>query len=188
MLSAIKTHWNKLVVFATCVVALLGRFLIVPPYGLDERAWYKYGIFLVAVLTGLWLVPMNAWSQKKYRWSWWLAAGILAICSTVVFLHYNTLLEEWTVPYFRESKVIVGRQLTPDATAYTQLLMKQGEPIDDLRLLQKYAGDTAAVWQTSEIFRRERVITTWYLAALLLLASSVITVTQAIYTLSARTT
>jgi len=160
---------------------MVGGFLVAPPYGLDTEGWYKYGVFLVTILAGLWLVPIRAWSQKKFMWRWWMVATSLAVISTAALLYYTSLLDSWTVLYFRTDRVVIGKTLTSDARIYASAMRLRGEPVDDLRLLQEYGGNASSVWDPNEITGRQRLLTYWYLSSLLLLSSAAITVTEAVY-------
>src|SRR4051812_3511762 len=102
ILDALKENWNRFVLFAAAIGTLFSTFLILPPSGGGENVWYQYGAFLVAVLTGLWFVPMIRWSARKFAVRWWVAAAVCAVISTAAFLSYNNCLERWTVAYWRD--------------------------------------------------------------------------------------
>jgi hypothetical protein len=180
MLDTLKKNWNKLTVFGTCLATMLGGFLVTPPYALTTQGWYKYAVFLLALLSGLWLVPITKSSPAKYKW-WWAISILLAITSTGTLLRYTSLLDAWTVVYYRSERVVIGKTLTSDAKAYADSMRLRGEQINDLRLLQEYGGDASAVWDAGEIAARQRALVYWYLGSLLLLSSAAITVTQAVY-------
>jgi len=184
MTRLLKQHWNSLVVVAACLMAMFSRFVIIPPYGLNSGQWYHFGTFVVAIAIGLWLVPVSLWSKKKYVFRWWLLSGVCAIASILVFLHYTSIIDSWTVTYFKNDRVVVGSTLTPDAKAYKKQLAEKGEPVDDLSLLRDYAGRTDAVWQMDDIDRRSHSLAYWYLGVLMSLGSAVVTVTQAAYSQS----
>lgn len=177
LLNRLKENWNQLSVFASALGTLFSTFLVGPPTGGAETAWYRFGTFLVALLTGLWLVPLSKWSAGRFVWRWWTAAGVCVVLSTAAFLWYSDRIDNWTVPYWRDRRVVIGEHLTPDALNY----QKSSGETDPLRLLKSYAGDAAAVWDEKEIATRQRILLASYLAVLLLLASAVVTVSQAAY-------
>jgi hypothetical protein len=174
-------------VFATSIVTLISPFLISPPNRLQGEAWFKLAVFVVALVTGLWLIPMKIWSRRAHLWRWWAAAGLMTALSVTIFLHYASLLDRWTILYFGDQRLVVGdeKHLTEDADAYKRRLTTQG-PVNDSFLLRQYAGDPSKVWWESDIVKREHVIVAWYMGALLLLASAPITVAQAVYCASSK--
>jgi len=178
LLDALKENWNRFVLFAAAIGTLFSTFLILPPSGGGENVWYQYGAFLVAVLTGLWFVPMIRWSARKFAARWWIAAAVCAVISTAAFLSYNNCLERWTVAYWRDRRAVIGEHLTEDARVYRA---STREPIDDLQLLKLYGGAATAVWRADEIETRQHNLALLYLLTLLALASTVVTVAQAAY-------
>jgi hypothetical protein len=188
MLDLLKQHWNRLAGFAVSIVTLLSGFVAPPPGSGSGDLWFTYGKFLVALLSGIWLVPMQFWSGRQRAWYWWGAAVAISVASTGVFVHYNRLLDRWTVPYWRDRRAVVGSILSPDAQLFRAQQVQQGHPMDELRLLQSYGGNAASVWNPEEISYRQQRLTCWYLAAILLLASAVISVAQASYCLNMKVT
>ncbi len=156
MLSTLKERWNKLFVFAASLMAILSAFIIPPPYGIDKQGWYKYGVFLVALASGLWLVPIHAWSRRTHSWRWWCAATVISCLSIPAFLHYTSLIDQWTVPFWNQ-RVVVGSVLTEDARAYKATLIEQNRPSDDLSLLGLYGGRTSDIWEQRSISEREHL-------------------------------
>lgn len=187
MLGIIRARWNQLIVFSTAVMALLSRFVFAPPYALRQQVWYKFGGFFVALAVGLWLVPVKLWASRKQLRGWWIAAVCLAILSCSSFLLYTSLIERWSLPYFRDERVVIGSTRTPEAERDAAILSKDGSEVDDLRLLRYVDGDPYQVWRGKEITRRSYILTGLYLCTILLLASAIITVTQAIYCASNET-
>ncbi|MBV9503901.1 MAG: hypothetical protein JO323_02740 [Acidobacteriia bacterium] len=183
MSNLLKEHWNRLVGCAASLMTLFSGFVAAPPSSGAGDMWFAYGKFLVAVLAGLLLLPMRIWSAREHAWQWWAVALAMAVGSTAVFLHYNQLLDRWTVPYWRDRRAVVGSVLTPDAQHYLLQQTSQGQPMDDLRLLKSYGGNAASVWNSEEISQRENRLVSWYLTAILLLAGMVIAIAQASYCL-----
>ena len=177
ILTALKDNWNRLTLFATALGTLFTTFVVLPPAGGGEDMWYRYGTFLVALLTGLWFVPIARWGSSKFTLRWWAVAGFCTILSCVAFFWYNNRLERWTVPYWRDRRAVVGEQLTPDALAY----QKTSGETDPLRLLKSYAGNAEEVWRAEEIRSRQTTLSLAYVLTVLFLASAVVSVSQAVY-------
>src|ERR1700733_8750999 len=186
MLSLLEANWNKLIVFATSLVALLSPFVMAPPYGLEKALWYKFGIFFVALCTGLWLIPMKRWSFSRSQIGWWVSSVALTIASTGVFLNYTSLLDRWTLIFFNNHRIVIGQTLTEAGTREKNTLIHDGDQVDDLRLLRSADGDAYAIWLKDEILHRSRSLTVWYLGSLFLLSSAAINFSQAIYCASSR--
>jgi hypothetical protein len=184
MLDSMKQYWNRLVAFAAALMTLFAGFVIAPPGAGGKNLWFNYGRFLVALLAGLWLLPMHSWTSRQYAWRWWAAAAVLAVASGMAVVHYNQLLDRWTVVYFQDQRVVIGQNYTDDAQKWRADELQAGRPLDDLRLLKSYAGDAAAVWE--DVLERQEKLSLWYLAVVLLLASAVITVAQAGYCANSR--
>lgn len=180
-LEALKQNWNRFVLFAASLCTLFSTFVVLPPAGGGEKLWYRYGSFLVALLTGLWFLPVKNWCSRSAAWYWWAGAGAFAILSATAFISYNDRLERWTVPYWRDRRAVVGEHLTDDARVYRS---SSQQYLNDLQLLKSYAGNAEAVWRSDEIYARQQRLALLYLATLLALASAVVTVAQAAYCLN----
>ena len=153
-------------------------FVATPPAG---QQWFNFGRFLVAVAVGLWVLPTERLKKRKDAAVWFGATALLAAAAIACVVHYSWLIERWTVPYFQNERAVIGATLTRDAAAYREGLQQAGQPSDDLTLLRKYGGDAGAVWEAEEIGRRSNRLTVWYLTALFILASVVVSLAQMIY-------
>ena len=74
MLDVIKQNWNRLTLFAVALMTLFSGFVMPPPASGGNDQWFAYGKFLVALLAGLWFIPMKSWSTRQWAWRWWAAA------------------------------------------------------------------------------------------------------------------
>lgn len=180
-LQTLRQNWNKLVVFATSIMTALSRFVVQPPAAGNKDIWFDYGTYMVAILAGLWLFPVRHWAAKRHAVQWWVVAACFAILSFAAFWGYNTRLQNWSVVYFRSDRIVIGSRLTAEATIVRDREIAAGRPADDWHLLRSFAGDVLAVYDRSDVENRQSTLELWYLASLLTLASSIITVSQAIY-------
>jgi hypothetical protein len=112
-LTSLRQNWNKLALVATSIMTALSGFVIHPPSGGGKDIWFSYGRFLVAILVGLWLYPIQRWSAKQHAGAWWLMTVVFSVASFAIFWNYNSRLEAWSIEYFRSDRVVVGTQLTP---------------------------------------------------------------------------
>ena len=174
-------YWNRFVTSAASVSSLFTGFLISPPLVGRENTWFTYGKFLVAVCIGLWFVPTAAWALKKHRWKWWFTGCVLALCSFVSVFSYLELFGAWTTVYWHAQRVVIGQTLTKCAEQDLERLRRDRPSATPLDLLWKTAGDTTRVWVESEIKDRQHRLTLLYLLSVLLLASTVVTTSQAAY-------
>lgn len=177
----LSKYWNSFVQFAAALCTLFSGFLVVPPSAGSENPWFKFGKFLVAVCIALWFVPERTWGRRKHRWKWWFVALLLAVGSFGGVLYYSDLLDRWTRPYWRDQRVVIGQTLTEDAQKDLERLRKERPSTTSLDLLRQSAGDPTQVWLREEIERRQRLLTLFYLLTMLLLASTVVAVSQATY-------
>jgi hypothetical protein len=174
-------YWNSFVQFAAALCTLFSSFLVAPPSGGGENPWFKFGKFLVAVCIGLWFVPERTWGLRKHRWKWWLVAFLLAIASFGSVLYYTDLLDRWSFPYWRDQRVVIGQTLTDDAQRDLERLRKDRPSTTPIDLLRQSVGDPTQVWLRDEIESRQRILTLLFLVTMLLLASTVVSVSQAAY-------
>ncbi|HZL57409.1 MAG TPA: hypothetical protein VFC21_10020 [Bryobacteraceae bacterium] len=177
----IGKYWNSFIHLATVLCTLFSGFLVAPPSGGSENPWFKFGKFAVAVCIGLWFVPERVWRQRKHTWRWWMVAVVFAVGSFGCFLYYTDLVDRWSVLYWRDRRVVIGETLTPMAQSDLAALQKDRASATALDLLRESAGDPTQVWEAGEIEYRQRVLTLNFLLTMLLLASSVVTVSQAAY-------
>ena len=180
-LKTLRENWNKLVLFATSIMTALSRFVVQPPSGGSKDIWSDYGTYLVAILAGLWLLPMRRWAAKRHALRWWIVAACFAIISFGTFRGYNGRLERWSVVYFGSDRIVIGSRLTTEAQRVRDSETAAGRPAGDLDLLRDFAGDVQAVYDQADVDNRQSSLELWYLGSLLTLASSIITVSQAIY-------
>jgi hypothetical protein len=180
-MNAIRKYWSTFVAFSAALMSLFSGFLVAVPETSGENPWYKYGKFLVAVCIGLWFVPEHTWNLRKHKWAWWTSAIVLVIFSSGFIVGYTKLVNSWSVLYFRDQRIIVGKTLTSAGEEDQQLLRISGRTPSDLELLQRVLGDAKRVWDPDEIESRQFKLTLVYLATLFLLSSSVVTVAQAAY-------
>lgn len=180
MLDKLKQHWNGLALFAAALMTLFSGFVSSPPSGAGSQ-WFQYARFLVALLTGLWFLPLKHYAARRQAWAWWGMGLFFGVASTVFFFQYNARLEQWSVPYWKDRRATIGSTLTPDAVRFRTERASAGENLDDLALLKNYGGDSSSVWKEPEIVDRQHTLSAWYVLTLLTLASAVIAVSQAVY-------
>ena len=180
-MNAVRKHWSSFVAFAAALMSLFSGFLVAVPSSGGENHWYEYGKFLVAVCIGLWLVPEHTWNRRKHKWAWWTSALLLIILSSGFVMGYTKLVNSWSVLYFRDQRVVIGKTLTSDREKARQLVLAAGRLPSDLELLQQVLGDAKRIWSRDEIDSRQFKLTLVYLTALFLLASTVVTVAHAAY-------
>jgi hypothetical protein len=180
MLDKLKQHWNRLALFGTALMTLFSGFVALPPSGSGDH-WFQYARFLVALLTGLWFLPLNHFAARRHAWAWWTLGVVFVVASTVFFFQYNARLVQWSVPYWKDRQATIGLTLTPDASRFKQERASAGEHLNDVALLKTYGGDSSAVWNETEIIDRQHRLSVWYVLTLLTLASAVIAVSQAVY-------
>lgn len=181
LLDVLNKHWNKLGVVASAIAAALAGFLALPPVGLTDAAWSKFDVFLITLIVGLWLVLTNRWKLRRHVRYWWFAALLMVSLCIGSVLTYSAILDEWTIPYWRDQRVVIGSTRKPFAVEQAKLLEEKHLPADNASLLQKFSGRVTDVWNEDEIAERGRQLEVIYVGTVFLLASALITVLQAVY-------
>jgi hypothetical protein len=176
-MNALQRHWSSFVSFATALCALFSGFLIPVPSAGEENLWFKYGRFLVAVCIGLWFVPEQTWSHREHKWHWWCVALTFVLGSSTCVFHYTQQVDRWTIPYWRDRRVVIGQTLNKDMKDYLQA--HPGAHASPLDLLNSVVGNPYRVWDAGEIESRQRKLELLYLLTMFLLSSTVVTVAQA---------
>jgi hypothetical protein len=174
----IKKYWNRFVHAATAISATIAGFVAPPPDAGGDNPWIKFGRFFIAVCIGLWYVPSQWWGKKANAQGWWIAALILATGSFASGWAYEDCVHEWTIDYYKGHRVVMGKTMTSDAERDLARMQKDAPWMGPIDLLKASAGDPSKVWQPSELEERQRTLTLLYLLTLLLLASTVVTISQ----------
>jgi hypothetical protein len=173
----IGKYWNSFIHLATILCTMFSGFLVAPPSAGAENPWFKFGRFVIAVCIGLWFVPERVWRLHRHMWKWWIVAILFACSSFASVVYYTDLVDRWSVPYWRDQRIVIGQTLTPKARAWVQT----SPSATALVLLQAAAGDPTQVYLSEEIETRQRTLTFFFLLTILLLACTVVTVSQAAY-------
>lgn len=177
----IGKYWNSFIHLATVLCTLFSGFLIAPPSAGSENPWFKFGKFAVAVCVGLWFVPERVWQSRRHMWRWWAVAVVFAAGAFGSVIYYTDLVDRWSVPYWRDQRVVIGETLIPKARKDLESLQKDRPSATPLDLLRQSVGDPTQVWLAEEIKERQRILTLFFLLTMLLLGSTVVTVSQAAY-------
>jgi hypothetical protein len=180
-MKTLRKYWSSLVAFATALMSLFSGFLVGVPSDGEANHWYKFGKFLVAVCIGLWLVPVNTWNRKTHKWHWWTTALGFLIFSIAAVLKYADLVDKWSLPYYKDERVVIGKTLSSTGEEDRKKIVARGGVPYNLTLLQRTLGDPKRVWVPEEVDQRQHLLTILYLVALLVLASTVVTVAHAAY-------
>lgn len=162
-------------------MSLFSDFLVNVPLDGEANHWYKFGKFLVAVCIGLWLVPENTWNRKTHKWRWWTTACVFLVLSIAVVFKYADLVDKWSVAYYKDERLVIGKTLSPTGEGDRKKIVASGGVPYNLTLLQRALGDSKRVWVPEEVDQRQHVLTILYLVAVLVLASTVVTVAHAVY-------
>jgi hypothetical protein len=177
----IGKYWNSFIHLATLLCTLFSGFLVAPPSAGAENPWFKFGKFAVAVCIGLWFVPERVWRLHRHMWKWWIVAIVFAGGAFASVVYYTDLVDRWSVPYWRDHRVVVGQTLTQKAQKDLESSTKDRSSVTPVELLRESAGDPTQVWLAEDIEARQRILTLFFLLTMLLLASTVVTVSQAAY-------
>ena len=180
-MNIIGRYWNSFVHVATALCTLFSGFLVEPPFPGPQDALFKFGRFAIAVCIGLWFVPERVWRQRKHRWKWWAVAILITTTAIGTFLYYTDLLDRCSVAYCRDRRVVVGQTLTSQGQKDLETLQKDRPSATALDVLRGRHGDPTKVWLPEEIEFCQHHLTLFFLLTMFLLASSVVTVSQAAY-------
>lgn len=182
-LSDLQDKWKALLAFAAAICTLLAGFLVLPQIGLDPVAWSRFGIVMVALLVGLWLVPMQLYGTREFLRYWGVAAVVCFVASVGIYVAYSSAIEHWTFAYPTDdskSRVVTGKTLSDKARAQADATTGKGKDINPQALYARADGEAQDVWPSEEE-RSARLngIIGMYLLELFLLPSAMVTVVQA---------
>jgi hypothetical protein len=182
-LDQVVSRWNLSLTFAVAVCTCIGGFLKLPPLlAQDAAAWSHFGVFAVALLAGLWFVPLQLYANRSYVRTWFISAIAFSILGIAGYFMYTSVADLWTFEYTPGMYVVAGAQLTPSALAAKQKLQQRGETVTNKAILWEEGGSIVNTWpDTDTRNHRIYVLLGLYLAELLFFATAIITVIQASY-------
>jgi hypothetical protein len=172
-------QWRSLVQGAAWIMALVGSFLLAPP--IWESLWKGLAGFVVAALTGLMYVPITRFAGKQHTLSWWIIALVSLVAGMALTFVYLEKRYDWSAEY-AGARMIIGGTLTDDATKYTNSELAKGHAKPGASdLLKDYGGKPEDIWLADEIHYRRNMLLILYVASLVLLTISIMSIPQAIY-------
>jgi hypothetical protein len=186
LLGGVKDRWNQLVALAVVLVTALSGFVLVPPATELQTSHLELGRFVIAGAVGLWMLPMMRWGRRRHAWRWWSAGAVLLVTTVATVLAYQSLRSRSTFPYFGERR-LKGEHLQPVAQRFADSAARSGTVLSDSGLVYEAAGNNAQVWPPRELELAERRLVVRYLIALLVGASTIIVITQALFCSGAKT-
>jgi hypothetical protein len=139
------TRWNFLAGIATALCTCIAGFLKLPPLDYGNSDWSKFGVFIVTLLVGFWLIPVQLFSKRKALRGWLASAAISTAAAAALYFAYSLRMNEWTFPYSGRL-VVIGTNLSPRAAADQSEWTRMGRSVTNDELLWHYGGNSADVW------------------------------------------
>ncbi len=182
-ISDFQQRWNVLLALATAVCTVISGFLTLPQIGADTVSWTKFGIVAVALLVGLWMVPMQLYASRRLLRYWVISSIFFFAASGATYYAYTNAIDKWTFPFpldQSKTRVVAGIMLSPRSQKKRDDAARNKQVLTDQNLLEKADGIIVDVWPCDkERTHRLNALIGIYLLELLLLPSTMVTVVQA---------
>jgi hypothetical protein len=182
-ISDFQQRWNVLLALATAVCTVISGFLVIPQIGAETVSWTRFGIVAVALLVGLWMVPMQLYASRRFLRYWVIASVFFFAASGATYYAYSNAIDKWTFPYpvdQKKTRVVAGITLSPRSQKRRDDAARNKLVLTDQDLLVIADGRMVDVWPCDkERTHRLNALIGMYLLELLLLPSAMVTVVQA---------
>jgi hypothetical protein len=183
-ISDFQQRWNVLLALATAVCTVISGFLALPQIGADTASWTEFGIVAVALLVGLWMVPMQLYASRRLLRYWVIASIFFFAASGATYYAYCNAINKWTFSFPADqskARVVTGITLSSRAQTLRDNAARNKRPVPtDQDLLEIADGKMVDVWPCDEErTNRLNALIGMYLLELLLLPSAMVTVVQA---------
>ena len=183
-ISEFQQRWNVLLALATAVCTVISGFLVLPQIGADTVSWTKFGIVAVALLVGLWTVPMQLYASRRLLRYWVITSIFFFAASGATYYAYSNAIDKWTFAFPVDqstTRVVAGIALSSRAQTLRDNATRNKRPVPtDQDLLENADGKMVDVWPCDkERTHRLNALIGMYLLELLLLPSTMVTVAQA---------
>jgi hypothetical protein len=176
LIPGIQSTWNGLLAAAAALIAIVGTFLLPPPFYTDIP-WVGAAKFGIAVIVGLNLVAAYRDHRPRgVRLQVWCKRTIvyLALGALSGFAYYG-MEDFWTIPCFGHVTV-VGATMIPDASEYARRHPEKGA----CEILGDSLGRVEKVWPMQQVVDRQLALGTTYVLAAIFLSSGIVSLTQAL--------
>jgi len=182
----IKENWDRLIQFASFVVAAIGAFVVFPPvHGVSSQTGYEMLAKVVAAAAaGLIAVPANVFRAKNHTTKWWISAILFAILFFVCVGSYLYHLSAWTCNY-ATGPVVVGSDsgLTQKGRDYfaddAGNVDTSSKPCEDV--VRDLAGQPEHFWTKESINQRWILLVGNYVVCFAFFSWMVVCISQSIF-------
>ena len=175
----LSRHWISLVQGASCVLAVVAGFWLLPPVGAlqsEGSAWGRFSQFFAAIAVAVMLIPLSIWRAPQHRRGWAIAATLSAILALSTLLLYAQKQRDWTCTY-AEYRVVVGAELTTHGEKY--ISQNPGMSCDEL--IWEHAGAVEEIWTKASIDLRRDALASIHMLTPALIGCFFLAVSQAVY-------
>lgn len=182
-LGSIKKRWSSVAQFAAWILTITSVFIITPPVinYTDENGITPVTSFIVAALTAILYIPIRIRSRKKDYKLWYRISIATIILFIGTFAFYFQKSEHWTVTNY-DVHLVIGDNLVPEAsTARDAVERTTGQSITDKDFVRYRPEHNDSLWPSALLKERLYILRITYVITLLLAATFIISILQAIY-------
>ena len=169
--------WRRMAKTAAWLCAVVATFVFPPPTDVtsdSSRVFVFFARFIVAILVGLFSLPIGKFAKKPSALRWRLVPVALLVAGIISFLAYEDLKSKYTADFQGDQRVI-GWTFTDEGRTHRD----NEKGITNRQLLMDAAGDPAKIWTADSIRKASFWIRVSYLLTVITLAACVITLLQA---------
>jgi hypothetical protein len=176
MFENIKKQWTTLFEAAVFLVAAVLAFVIVPPRltPAGDASWVHAAEFIGAIVIAIVVI-----AARHRRWgvrTLLIATAATLICAVVAFFAYRMFLSLWTCgDYDGRGAIVIGSKMLPDAANYAAQ-----QHANACTVIQDFAGDTASIWEASELLSRYLLLAAAFVSTVLLFLAAAVLAIEAI--------
>jgi len=175
----VRKTWGRLASVAAALIAIVGTFVLPPPFA-GDNVWTLFPKFMVAFVVGCLALPMTRRAGRGSSSSWLRIAITLVIAGAVGLIAYYAARDLWTVDYEGHA-IVVGWSYIPDAVQYARTLEKQLHHVPSaIEMLKQSSFQRGEIWPEGQLIARQLSLDVLYTATLMLLASAVLCLVQAL--------
>jgi VIT1/CCC1 family predicted Fe2+/Mn2+ transporter len=168
MFEKMTKQWTAILEFGILVVSAVAFFVITPPRltPAAESGWIHAAEFIGAILIVIIAVAVR--HQKTGVRALLIATSASLLTAVIALFGYSALVQSWTCSdYDGRGPITTGSQMLTESAAYAARTGRSG-----CKLIQDYAGDTTAIWNSSELAQRHLIMVAAFIMSVLLFVTA----------------
>lgn len=184
----LKKRIDFLIQFVIWLFSIIGIFIIPPPVDdliSESNIWFRFSQLIVALSTGLLILPILHYRTKKYALTWWFISAGLSIISIFLLYTYNSTITNYTMQIKldenTEVRIVIGNDYTTEAK---RIISSEGKisnrELIDYFLDEEIKDRIEKIWYPRDIKNNRFKILLLYILNALMISIFLISVTQSI--------